>query len=327
MARVAIIGSGIAGLTLANKLCEHAEIIVLEKARGIGGRMSTRYGDDFAFDHGAPYFKATSDEFQAFLAPYIANEVVVEWRPYVVTMQQDGSIEPCEWETHQYVAAPRMNSLCKLLAKDMDVRLKQRVVELMRLDSSWRLICDSGEVIDQVDWVISTAPPMQSADLLPDDMTGYGKIKQASMLGCYSLMVGCQKAITLPYDIAYLEQSPIQQIIVNSMKPHRGREWQSILVQTCPDWTELHMENDQSEVKEALLQELKRLLDIEDLTADYLSLHRWRYAQANSVIGEKYILDKDKQIAACGDWFQGHGVEGAFISAQKLSVTLKGLLI
>ena len=50
--RIAIIGAGISGLTLANRLNSTFEVVVLEKSRGIGGRMATRQAEPFAFDHG-----------------------------------------------------------------------------------------------------------------------------------------------------------------------------------------------------------------------------------------------------------------------------------
>ena len=38
--RIAIIGAGISRLTLAEHLKDYADVVVYEKARGVGGRMS-----------------------------------------------------------------------------------------------------------------------------------------------------------------------------------------------------------------------------------------------------------------------------------------------
>ncbi len=62
--KIAIIGAGISGLILAQRLKDHADIVVYEKARGVGGRMSTRYADPFYFDHGTQFFTARTDAFQ-----------------------------------------------------------------------------------------------------------------------------------------------------------------------------------------------------------------------------------------------------------------------
>ena len=70
MRRVAVIGAGLSGLA-ARELSESSEVTVFEKSRGYGGRMATRYGGDFEFDHGAQFFTARSAEFQEFLEPLI----------------------------------------------------------------------------------------------------------------------------------------------------------------------------------------------------------------------------------------------------------------
>ena len=53
---IAIIGAGISGLSLANMLKDIANVKVFEKSRGFGGRVATRYSEDFEFDHGAQFF-------------------------------------------------------------------------------------------------------------------------------------------------------------------------------------------------------------------------------------------------------------------------------
>ena len=45
--KVAIIGAGLSGLSAAHLLNNHANISIFEKARGVGGRMSTRQADSF----------------------------------------------------------------------------------------------------------------------------------------------------------------------------------------------------------------------------------------------------------------------------------------
>lgn len=53
MNRLAVIGAGLACLTLARVLAGVAEVQVFEKLRGYGGRIATRYKNGFQFDHGA----------------------------------------------------------------------------------------------------------------------------------------------------------------------------------------------------------------------------------------------------------------------------------
>ena len=64
MKSIAIIGAGIAGITLARQLQGSAKVSVFEKSRGFGGRMATRRHGSYQFDHGAQFFTARSKQFQ-----------------------------------------------------------------------------------------------------------------------------------------------------------------------------------------------------------------------------------------------------------------------
>ena len=51
-----IIGSGLAGLSAANKLAKNgSNIIVIDKGRGVGGRLASRRIGEAVFDHGAQF--------------------------------------------------------------------------------------------------------------------------------------------------------------------------------------------------------------------------------------------------------------------------------
>ena len=69
MMKIAIVGSGLSGLACADQLVAAGHSVRLfDKARGPGGRMSTRRIDTAAgqvgFDHGAQYFTARDPAFR-----------------------------------------------------------------------------------------------------------------------------------------------------------------------------------------------------------------------------------------------------------------------
>ena len=47
---LAIIGAGLSGLMLARQLTPWATCELFEKSRGLGGRLATRYTNDYQFD-------------------------------------------------------------------------------------------------------------------------------------------------------------------------------------------------------------------------------------------------------------------------------------
>ena len=64
---------------------------MFEKSAGFGGRLATRYADPFYYDHGAPYFKAETLDFQTFLQPLISAGILAQWNPRLasITFEND----------------------------------------------------------------------------------------------------------------------------------------------------------------------------------------------------------------------------------------------
>ena len=59
-----IIGSGIAGSTIANLLSKKYSVHVFDKARGPGGRSSNkRFKHNLSFDHGVQYIYLRNQNF------------------------------------------------------------------------------------------------------------------------------------------------------------------------------------------------------------------------------------------------------------------------
>ena len=64
-----VIGAGISGLAAATELAKAGcRTIVLEKSRGIGGRMATRRVGPAVCDHGAQFFTVRTRAFGATVA-------------------------------------------------------------------------------------------------------------------------------------------------------------------------------------------------------------------------------------------------------------------
>ena len=77
----AVIGSGISGATISNKLNKKYSIKVFEKAKGVGGRSSfKRFKDKIGFDHGLQYLSPRSKEFKSFTNKLIKKRVIKHWK-------------------------------------------------------------------------------------------------------------------------------------------------------------------------------------------------------------------------------------------------------
>ena len=79
MIKIAIIGTGLSGLSAAHLLRDYADITLFEKARGVSGRISTRCAESYFFDHGAQYFTARKKLFHNFIQPLLNQGIIERW--------------------------------------------------------------------------------------------------------------------------------------------------------------------------------------------------------------------------------------------------------
>ena len=103
MLTIAIIGAGLSGLTVANKLSGKANVTLFEKSAGVGGRMSTRRAAPYFFDHGAQFFKIKSNAFEEFLGPMLESNKIKIWNARFVI-----------FKNREVVFKKKWNDLCQL---------------------------------------------------------------------------------------------------------------------------------------------------------------------------------------------------------------------
>lgn len=323
MKRIAIIGAGISGLVLAQQLAAHAEVIVFEKARGVGGRMSTRYADPFYFDHGAQCFTARTHEFQSFLKQYMDEGIVSEWQGKVINLEIGKKQTKRLWFEPHLVASPNMNSLCKALEHGLTIRKSCEVAPLAsHKNGAWELYDTGSQILGQFDWVISTAPPAQTMRLFGTHIQPNSPLQQASMQGCYALMLGWNKPWGKTWIAAKVRDNPIKWISVNSSKPGRNSAVTSLVVHSRNDWAEKHIDDDMDEAQALLLEQFALVTGINPADADYKSLHRWRYAIVDKTEKAGIYYDATLGLAASSDWCQTSRIEEVWQNTSALAAQL-----
>lgn len=326
--KIAIIGAGLAGLTLAHRLRALADITIFEKSYAPGGRMSTRHKDGYSFDHGAQYFSAKSETFQIFLKPFLNDRIVQEWKPKIVEINHDGSTSEIKWQKPRYTAAPHMRRLCEAMGQGLNIEHQTQVTEITKHVNKWVLSAANGKTLGPYDWVITAIPAAQATQLLPIEFAHHQEFKKVVMKGCYALMLGFEQPLDLPWDAALCKSnsSGISWISVNSTKPDRTSAY-TLLAQTSNNWADAHLDDDQDVIKTHLIQDLERLLGFQLPNRHYQSMHRWRHANATEPLGSGFLLDGAQNLAACGDWCIGGKVEAAFLSADALALSIKDHLV
>lgn len=90
--RVAVVGAGVAGLTAARNLSASDDVVVVDKGRGVGGRLATRRIGEATFDHGAQFITTHTPEFAEIVAGWERAGVARPW--FQVRIGPDGITDP-----------------------------------------------------------------------------------------------------------------------------------------------------------------------------------------------------------------------------------------
>ena len=324
MRRVAVIGAGLSGLVAARELRECSEVTVFEKSRGYGGRIATRYGGGFEFDHGAQYFTARSAEFQRFLEPLIAQGAVASWNARFAELDRDALATTRDWDDAfpHYVGAPRMNAIGRHLANGLTIRPNTTLAHLYREADGWSLADSDGNALGHFDWVVCALPAAQTAALVPPRSRLHQLAEEVQMRACYALMLGFDRPLRLPWQAALVNGADISWISVNSSKPRRAKKF-TLVVHSTNAYADANLETHASAIQDHLLREVSEVTGVDCGQASFCQLQRWRYANAEKQSGPACLVDEEMQLAGCGDWFRHGRVEAAFSSGLEVAGKLR----
>ena len=317
MIKVAIIGAGFSGLVLAGELKNLGgfEVTFFEKSRGVGGRIATRYNQEWEFDHGAPFFEAKTEKFQVFLQKFIEDGIVTSWNPKIV--DEYGSEIP--FNGRYFVGMPKMNALPKNLSAGFDIKFETKICKMERKNDGWHLQDDSSKTYSVFDFVVTSCPPQQAFDILPDECLYKSSLKNFEMLPKFVSLFGFENNfesdVNFSFGIAQIANSKIEKVVCNHKKIGRNNK-PSVVVYACDEWSLKNVEMEKELAEQELLAELKHLFgSFENST--FLQTHRWLYSQPKFKSELLSLYDPNLQIISCGDWLSSGDIEGAFLSGME----------
>ncbi|MEM9050240.1 MAG: FAD-dependent oxidoreductase [Pseudomonadota bacterium] len=306
---IVIVGSGMAGLACAHRLAAAGlSPQILDKGRGLGGRMATRRGAaGRQYDHGAQYFTVRDPSFRRVVAQASAARAVAAWPE-----AGDG----------RYVGLPGMSGLPRFLARALNVRQAVTVTGLARAGARWRLETSEGPL--SADRVILTPPAPQTADLLEHAAPDLAAAAQGCRFEpCLTLMMDATPHVPNRFVTDRDTDGPLAWLAHDSSKPGRpaGRAW---IAQAGPGWSRTHLEETVEHIVEAMLPALCDRLRVDPGDVLHAAAHRWRYARVSKPLGAPFLRLPDGTLYAGGDWCIGPRVEAAWQSGTAIAEDLLG---
>ena len=302
---VVVIGAGLAGLSAACEvLALGHSVTVLDKGRGVGGRLATRRIGDAVFDHGAQFFTVRSPEFREAVDQWLRDGVVFEWCKGFDT-QPDGH--------PRYAGRGGMTSVAKHLAQAITVETSALVFAVRRTDTGWEVVIDDGRVV-AADAIICTAPIPQSYSLL----IGADIELPRELLACdydrtLAVLAVLDRPSAVPAPGAVQRGHELFSMIVDNQKKGVSPV-PAITAHANAAWSLAHWDDDHDTAHRVLLDELAPLFgDARVITSQF---KRWRFATPLSPWPEPFLAVSDGSIVLAGDAFAGPRIEGAWLSGR-----------
>ncbi len=307
-----VIGAGISGILAALSLKERGrDPLVLEKSRGVGGRMATRRIGEVVFDHGAQYFTARNQAFRKLISKWLEEGILRQWAesfPTPGNRAHDGF--------PKYCGVYGMSAICKQLAKSLVLKLEQKVITISPDNGKWSLSTESGELY-VTGTLIVTAPMPQTLALLdaaeirlPDDIRlGLYTIAYDPCIAVMAVLDG-ESNIPPPGGIE-LGGEPIYWMADNKLKGISSGG-HGVTIHAGPNFSQSVWNSPDDEIVARIFEEAEEWLGRVPVGHQ---LHRWRYSRTTATFPEPYLLVKDPAtLVLCGDGFWDARIEGAALS-------------
>ncbi len=311
MTKIMVVGAGIAGLIAGRELQKHGfEVQIVDKGRGVGGRLATRRIEDAVFDHGAQYFTVREPRFAAIVEEMQAAGIVSTWgRGFTTVTGEFKSGEP------RYYGTTGMTAIAKYLAQGLPILLNEQIVKIEHHATFSLLETKAGNSY-LADALLLTPPVPQSLALLaagkvelpPDIHQQLGLIQYASCLTVMALLDG-PSGIPAPGGY-WGNGEPIAWMGDNYQKGISPQY--AVTIHAGPRFTHLHSTNDDALAGGLLIQAAQEVLRAHIKT---FQVHRWRYSQPIETYAERCLMIPGQSpIVFAGDAFGGARIEGAVLS-------------
>ena len=316
-----IVGSGIAGSTIANLLARKYSVVIFDKARGPGGRSSNRrYKKKLSFDHGLQYFSPKSYEFKKFIKDLNRKNVLKEW----VGQHLDFTFEKKE-STNKYIGKKGNNDMCKYLTKKIKVNYNSTVTNIKFNSKYWIITLNNKEKVF-FKYLVLTCPFPQLKILASKYLKKNILNLKVSMLPNITVMAAYNRYKKLPIGSIKLNDEIIAWAAHENTK-NRFKTNQSLWTIQCTEVFSKKIINlykkDKNKYQSVILKKFENLLGYQSKRIVFKSIHGWKYSYNKTKTPFKSLWSNKEKLGVCGDWLIGPKAEDSWLSARNLFHKIK----
>ncbi|XQQ06323.1 MAG: NAD(P)/FAD-dependent oxidoreductase [Leptolyngbya sp. IPPAS B-1204] len=339
-----VIGAGLAGLVCAQQLQQSGHrVVVVEKSRGVGGRLATRRLQGTCADHGVRYLDEQGPLTRNLIQALWQQDILHRWTDQLYCLQAE-TLAVTESKPY-YTATTGLTAAAKFLASGLAIRHGQRVQALTPIDDRWQISLEA-TAAQPTSYLtagsVVVAVPAPQALTLVQPLLEYGfplelvqAIQTVEFDPCYSVIA------TYPLERqSEIDQLPWQAISLEGATQIPDLAWLSLdstkrpgtvppvlVAHSTATFAQSDLEaNDLRPIGQHLLAQAATLVPWL-ATPTEVQVHRWRYAFTRRPLQQRYLATELPLPLVCsGDWCSGKQVENAVESGLAAACQISAFL-
>ncbi len=316
-----ILGSGVAGSTIANLLAKKYTVEIFDKARGPGGRSANkRYKNNLNFDHGVQYISPKSKKFNSFIKKLYNKKVIKEWKGNHLNLNFKNTKNKTK-----YIGKNANNDICKYLLKSIKVNYCSEIINVKNINNSWQITLQNKKTYNFKNLIL-TCPHPQVKKLVAK----YLDKKK------FNLKVKMSPNITVLIVYKNYKNLPISSIKFNdkilgwAANENSKKRFKSNLslwtLQSTNQWANKKInfyKKNKTRVAKELEKRFEELTSFNKKNKVFSHIHGWKYSYNLQSTKMNSFWNNKLRLGVCGDWFLGPKVEDAWTSSTALFNKIK----
>ena len=315
-----VLGSGVAGSTIANLLSKKYSVHVFDKARGPGGRSSNkRFENNLSFDHGVQYISPKSKLFIEYIKKLHKNKILKSWDENHL----DFTFEKKPFST-KFIGRKANNDLVKYNLKNVKQSFSSPIEKIDFKKYFWEISLKNKSK-HQFKSLIITCPFPQLKKLAKNYLDKKILKLKVQMQPNITVMIALKNQKNLPISSIKFNDDILAWAANENSKKRFKSNINLWTLQATLKWSKKTInkyKNDKS-IMEQLIKRFVKLTGLEKNKIIFKKIHGWKYSYNYEKTPYLSIWDKKNNLGICGDWFNGPKVENAWLSANDLARKIK----
>ena len=315
-----ILGSGIAGSTVAKILSKKYSVHVFDKARGPGGRSSNkRFRNNLSFDHGVQYISPRSKLFTKYIKKLHKIKILKSWDDNHL----DFTLEKKPF-SKKYIGTKANNDFVKYNLKNIKQLFASPIEKINFKKYFWEVTLKN-KLKYQFKSLIITCPFPQLKKIAKNYLDKNILKLKVQMQPNITVMVAIKNQKNLPISSIKFDDDILAWVANENSKKRFKSNINLWTLQATLKWSKktINKYKTDKSIMDQLISRFIKLTGFEKNKIVFKKIHGWKYSYNYEKTPYLSVWNKKINLGICGDWLNGPKVENAWLSASDLARKIK----